>query len=392
MTYEKKQEKNKLTYHITVKPQEFDKYLSEALASLAKELDLKGFRKGNVPLHIAEKHLDETQVLSEASNHCIEEKWLEIIDKEDIEAISAPLVNILKIAKGNPFEFEVEIEILPEVNLPDYKEIAKTVKSEQVKTTKKDFDKALKMILQANAKLSQKDGPAEKGDFIEIAYSSDTIKERKDGFILGQGQLAKGIEDDLIGLKKGDKKQITVKEKQRDLVLNVSVNSVQKVELPELSPEFVKNMGFKTKEDFEKHLKEELQKEKEIIEKQRKKEEVLESIKKQTKLDVPITLIEREQQALLENLKNRVSYELQISFEEYLKQAQKTEDQLKKGFEDIAKERVKGFLILHAIEKKENITVTKEEIDEKSKDKDQNLRYYIEDQLKKEKIFNILGC
>jgi FKBP-type peptidyl-prolyl cis-trans isomerase (trigger factor) len=114
--------------------------------------------------------------------------------------------------------------------------------------------------------------------------------------------------------------------------------------------------------------------------------------KKQTKLDVPITLIEREQQALLENLKNRVSYELQISFEEYLKQAQKTEDQLKKGFEDIAKERVKGFLILHAIEKKENITVTKEEIDEKSKDKDQNLRYYIEDQLKKEKIFNILGC
>jgi len=151
-------------------------------------------------------------------------------------------------------------------------------------------------------------------------------------------------------------------------------------------------MGFKTKEDFEKHLKEELQKEKEIIEKQRKKEEVLESIKKQTKLDVPITLIEREQQALLENLKNRVSYELQISFEEYLKQAQKTEDQLKKGFEDIAKERVKGFLILHAIEKKENITVTKEEIDEKSKDKDQNLRYYIEDQLKKEKIFNILGC
>ena len=51
MTYEKKQEKNKLTYHITVKPQEFDKYLSEALASLAKELDLKGFRKGNVPLH-----------------------------------------------------------------------------------------------------------------------------------------------------------------------------------------------------------------------------------------------------------------------------------------------------------------------------------------------------
>jgi hypothetical protein len=120
--------------------------------------------------------------------------------------------------------------------------------------------------------------------------------------------------------------------------------------------------------------------------------EKVKEIKKQTKLDVPITLIEREQQALLENLKNRVSYELQISFEEYLKQAQKTEDQLKKGFEDIAKERVKGFLILHAIEKKENITVTKEEIDEKSKDKDQNLRYYIEDQLKKEKIFNILGC
>ena len=143
MTYEKKQEKNKLTYHITVKAQEFDKYLSEALTNLAKELDLKGFRKGNVPLPIAEKHLDETQVLSEASNHCIEEKWLEIIDKEDIEAISAPLVNILKIAKGNPFEFEVEIEILPEVNLPDYKKIAKTVKSEQVKTTKKDFDKAL---------------------------------------------------------------------------------------------------------------------------------------------------------------------------------------------------------------------------------------------------------
>ena len=413
MNYEKKQEKNKIVYNVVVDAEDYDKYCDEAFSQIAKQLEIKGFRKGHVPLNIAKQYVDSSDVLSHAANNCIEEKWFEIANKEKIEAISSANVKILKMAKGNPLEFEVEIETLPEIELPDYKKIAKDTPKKEIKVDEKEYKGALSWLIQSRAKFFQKNEKAKKGDLIEITYSSkdlDDNKEKKDRFILGKGHYIKELEEELLGVSKGDKKEIEIKDpkdNKKKIVLNVVIDSVQKMELPELNDDFAKSVGFESVEDLEKSIRNGIEQEKKMAEKQRIRTEVLEKIAKETKVDLPQVLIEREKEALLQNLKNRVSYELQTTFDDYLKQVKKTEEEIKKEFEKVAKERVKGFLILHEIEKKENVVVVEDEIDKKIEElaaqypdkdkaredlKNSDARYYIEDELKRDKIFSILGC
>lgn len=413
MTYEKKQEKNKLIYNVVVEAEEFDKYYDEALICIAKEIEVDGFRKGHVPVNIAKSHVNPSDVMTHAANDCISAKWIEIVVKENIEAIKEPNVEILKMAKGNPLEFNAEVEVLPEIKLPDYKKIAKDVPKTEAKVEEKEFKDALNWLVQSRAKFFQKDGKAKKEDLIEITYSIKDIendKEKKDRFILGKGHYIEGLENQLIGLVKGDKKEIEVndpKNKEKKIILSVVVDSVQKMEVPEMNEEFAKSVGFESVKKMEEDIKSGIEKEKQMSEKQRIRTEVLEKIGKETELEVPQILIERENEALLKNLKNRVSYELQMTFDDYLKQVNKTEEEVKKEFEKVAQERVKGFLVLHEIEKKENINITEDELNakieelanqypdkEKAKEemKSSDARYYIEDELKRDKIFNLLGC
>ncbi|MDD4358377.1 MAG: trigger factor [Candidatus Pacebacteria bacterium] len=413
MTYEKKQEKNKLVFNITVEANEFKEFLDRALESIAKEVEIKGFRKGHAPLNIVKQNIDPSLVLSKGVEDCISNKWFEILNKENIEAICQPNIEVLKMAEGNPLEFKAEVEVLPEVKLPDYKKLASEVKDGEIKVEEKEYEDAISWLLSSRAKFFQKDGAAEKGDLIEITYTAKDLdggKEKKDRFILGKGHYIDGLEEKLLGLKREDEKEIEVvspENEKKKIVLNIKVDSVQEMETPELNDEFAKGVGFENVKKLEESIRNGLQKEKEMAEKQRKRTEILEKIVKSSKLEAPQPLIEREVDVLLQNLKNRTSYELQMTFDEYLKQIQKTEDQVRKEFEKIAEERVKGFLVLHEIEKKENINVSSEEINkrieelaaeypDKNKAKEEmmnsNVKYYIEDELRRDKIFNILGC
>lgn len=413
MKTEKTQEKSKITYKIEVEKEEFDKYYEQTLANFAKEVNVKGFRKGFVPKDVAERNVDLSMVLSYTAEDCIKDKWVEIVNKDKLEAIDQPQIEVLKIAKGDSFEFKATVEVLPEIKLPNYKEIAKEVKSKEIKVSKKEYEDALNWLVQSRAKFSQKMDSAEKTDLIEITYHSPDLegdKEKKDRFILGKGHYVEGLEEALIGLKKGDEKEVAVpnpKEKDKKITLKVKVESVQKMELPELNDEFATQVGFKDVKDLEKNINDGLKKEKEVSELHRKRTEVLDNISKKIKLDLPQALISREQESLVNNLKDRVKHELGIKFEDYLKQVNKKEEQIRIEFEKIAKERVKGFLILHAIEKQEKIKLAKEEIDkkieelasqypdkEKAKEeiKNSDARFYIEDELRRDKIFKILGC
>ncbi|MDD3032664.1 MAG: trigger factor [Candidatus Pacebacteria bacterium] len=412
MTFEKKQEKNKLIYNVTVPADEFKAYYNDALSEFAKEMEIDGFRKGHAPIEVVKSKIDPAHVLSHAVEDCIQAKWFEILNQENIEAIKEPSVDVLKMAEGNPLEFKAEVEILPEVKLPDYKKIGKSVSIKEIKVEEKDIKEALKWLVESRAKFFQKEGKAEKGDLIEITYTFKDVegdKDKKDRFVLGKGHYLEGLEDALIGLGREEKKEVQVvdpKEKKK-FVLNITVDSVQKMEVPELNDEFAKTVGFDSVKDLEENTKQGLNQEREISEKQRRRTEVLEKIVKETKVEVPETLIEREGKALLQNLKDRVSYELQMPFEQYLKEVKKTEEEVSKEFNKVAVERVKGFLVLHEIEKMEKVTVTEEEIDKKIDElaanypdkekvkedmKKGNAKFYVEDELKKEKIFNLLGC
>ncbi|GMX58908.1 MAG: trigger factor [Candidatus Microsyncoccus archaeolyticus] len=370
---------------IEISADEFNVFYDKAFKEVIKELEIPGFRKGMVPEALAREKINENNVLGYAADIAIRENWEKFLKETDLEIVSQPSIEVIKIAKNNEFIFSAEVEFLSEVKLPDYIAIAKTIKKQEAEVTEKDISDALKWLQQSRAKLSEKEGPVEIGDYIEITIINSNLK---DAFIVGQGEP-------FINMNINEEKKVNDS--------NIRIDAIKKVELPEINDDLAKALGnFDNLEALKKNIEEGIKQEKEIAIKQKQRAEVLEKIASKTKLEIPDCLIEREASGLINNLQNRVKNELNISFEEYLAQTKKTEEDVKQEFRKIGSDRVRNFLIIRQIIKNEDIKLEEKEIEQRMNeilanypDKDkidsERIRLYIEDELKNEKVFELLG-
>jgi trigger factor len=413
MKYEIKEiSETKRKAEIEVTSEEFENYYTAALSEISKGVELPGFRKGKVPEKMVEEKISQEGVLSEAAEAAVRDNWIKLVKESKVEAISQPKVEIVKIARGNPFVFNAEFEILPEIKLPDLKSIK--IKKEEIKIEEKEIEDTLNWLRQSRAKINKKDGAVESDDFVEFTFSCPSIEndpEKKDRIVVGKGHYVKGLEEALLGMKEGDHKHFETEnpqDKKEKIEICVNVDSVNTMELPEINDEWVKTLGkFTDVNSLREDIKKGIIEEKEIAQKQQRREEAVKKILEKTKFEAPQVLIEREVGFMMDNIKSRVNSELQISFEEYLKQIKKTEEETKKDFEKIAEERVKGFLVLHQITKDEKIEAGEDEISQKIEellsqypDKEaarknmdmEQAKIYIEDELKREKIFKLFDC
>jgi len=413
----KKLPKSEMEISFEISWEEFKPYVDKAYSVLGEDVTIKGFRKGNVPRDILEKEIGTGKILEQAADLAAKDKYPQAIYKEEIEPISMPEVSIIKLAKDNPFEFKAKVSILPNIVLPDYKVIASKAEKKEVSVVDKDIEDALKWIQQSRAVFTPLDREAKKDDFVEIEYQSPQIESNKlfnDKFILGQAKFAPGFEENLEGMKKDEQKEFNVvfpKEHNnkmlagKNIAFKVKMKSVQKMELPELNDEFASKLGkFKDLESLKSNIKENLKKEKELEQKQKMRNEILEKIAQDSKCEIPEILVENEKNSLLEDLKQRVDQGLKIPFEGYLVQIKKTEKEIKDSFVDTAEKRVKNFLALREIGKKEEIKVSKEEIEEETNKTLKNypskddvkkididrLRSYTESTMYNEKVFEKL--
>jgi len=294
----KKLPKSQIEILVRVPVEEFNNFIEKATSDLAKDLEIKGFRKGKAPKKIAEREIGSEKILEAAAKQAVKENYIRAVSENKIEAISEPEIEVLKLAIGNPFEFKAKISILPEVKLPDYKNIASQVKKREVVVSK---------------------------DYNPPTASSHLLRK--------------------------------------------------------WAPEI-----------------ERLRLEKERIEREMTREEILEQITQNSQIEIPEILVESEKKRMLESLKQQVPQMLQIKFDDYLAKIQKTEKELLDSFLPESEKRVKSFLVLKEIERRENIEVSEEEI-KKEVDKiskiypelDQNqLKEYAEGVIKNEKTFQFL--
>ena len=410
----KKIPKSQIELKIELSAEEFNDFIKQAIDSLGKDLEIKGFRKGMAPKEVVEKELGLEKVLIEAADLAVKESYKKAILENKIEAILQPEIEIKKLAKGDSFIFLAKTFVLPEIKLPDYKKIASQAKRKKIEISDEEIKNSLKWLQQSRAKFSLRNRPAQKGDFVEIEYRSSQLggQEYKDAFILGQGHFLPGFEEALIGMSAGEtKEEILVNPPKnhplfgKKINIKVKMKSVQKIELPEINDDFAKNLGkFKGLLDLKKNIKEGLFLEKEKAESLRLRNEILTKINEKTDFEIPEILIEREQKQMLEEIKKNVSENLKISFAEYLKKIKKTEKELLESLFSEAKKRVKSFLILREIGKKEQIEASEEEIEEEAnkllrkyssveaaKDLDpEKLKEYTKEVIITEKIFQLL--
>ncbi|NQU82366.1 MAG: trigger factor [Parcubacteria group bacterium] len=356
---------------------EFKPYIDRAFSSLSKGVVVKGFREGKAPKDLLEKQIGEQNIMGEAVDQAIREKYLEIIKEKGLEPIGPPKADVLKLAKNNPFSFKVTFQVLPEIELPDYAEIAKETPKIQVSLDDKEVEEAIKWVQKSRAKLDDLDSPAKKGDFVQIEYQSpqvDNNRKVSDGFLLGEGKLLKGFEEKLENMKPDEEKEFKttfpsgyfrkdLADKEVDF--KVKMEKVQKMTLPELNDEFAQSIGeFKTVQELKDNVKKGITAEKQNEETGKWRGSVLAKIVEKVNVELPEVLVETEQKNGLQELKAKVENELKIEFEEYLKQVNKKEDEIEKDILEQAKIKVKSFLVINQIGKQEKIEVTPQEIEQ----------------------------
>lgn len=418
--------KSEVELEIELPAEEFGNFLKKAIFNLGREIKIKGFRQGRVPSEIVEKKIGKDKILVVAADLAIKESYIKAILENNLEVISQPEFEILKMpvphqtedsgagAQGNPFSFRAKFFVLPQVKLTDYKKIAAGCQKKEISVKDKEVEEALLWLQRSRAKFTLKTAPCQENDWVEIEYFSSQIeggKKINDAFVFGQSGFVQGFEENLAGMKGGEEKEFSVNFPEnyfrKDLAgkkmdFKVMMKSVQNMEVPEINDEFAKNTGnFATLEALEKSVKEGINWEKEKEESQRLRQEVLDKIAGKSEVDIPDILAEREREKMLENLKQEVSQNLGISFIDYLARIKKSEPDLAVQLLGEARQRIKRHLVLREIPKKENIIPTEEEIKEESvkilrtlpenqKLDPEQLKNYTEEVLKNEKTFQFL--
>lgn len=438
----RKLEKSQVGIEFELTPDEFSVFFDKALEHLKSHIKMDGFRPGQVPKELAEKKVGQEDLLMEAGELAVKDSYTKFMEESNLEPIGQPDVQMKKIAKGSELLFTVTVSVLPEVALPDYKKIASEVKGSEVSVTDKEIEESLNYLRRSRATFTDKP-VAETKDYVKIEYQNKDIndgKPIKDMFILGEGGFLKDFEDNLLGMKVGDEKEFSAKFPSPSQVLpegkisegknasqglagtegqfKVKMLVIQKMELPEINDAFAKTLGrdarssreagdpvlgFDTVAVLKDNLKEGIGLEKKEGERQRKRAEILNKIASQMHFDLPHSMVEYEQKRLFENLKNQVAQSFKVPFEEYLKSVKKTEEEIQASYAKEAEKRIKEYLILREIGKKENVVVSPKEAEEeanrmvKNYPKEQlqkidivRIKEYAKDTLYNEKVFQVL--
>lgn len=371
----KKQKDTKVEIDFELSWQEFEEYYQKAIDKISQGISLDGFRQGKAPKDIVEQKVGDYKILEEAAEVALQENYLKAVKENNLEVIGPPQVEIIKLAKGNEFQAKIKINILPQVKLPDYQKIVSKIEKKKSKVEDKEIEETIKWIQKSRANMQETESPAVKGNWVEIEYQSPLIENNKlleDSFILGEAKLIPGFEEAIEGMKKGEEKEFSAQfpkdyfNKELSGVkanFKLKVKAVKIIDLPEPNDDFAKKLGnFETFEKLKENIKEGLGLEKENQNKEIWKDDILKAISDEMKIEMPEILILSEKERIMHSLEHEAEH-LKISFEDYLKQIQKTMEQVKKEASERASQRVRNYLILKEIGKKEAIEVLEEDID-----------------------------
>ncbi len=312
-----KKEKNIVTIEFTVTPEEFDNAVNKAYLKVKNNINVQGFRKGKAPKHIIEKKYGKSIFYDDALDFAVQEEYPKAVKELNLDVIDSPKIDIVKFEIGEDIILNADVEVMPEVELPEYKgvEVEKTI----VLVTDADVEKELKNIQEKNARIVEvADRAVQNGDFLVIDYAGFVGDEQFEGgtaenqsLEIGSNSFIPGFEEQLIGKNKGEevKVNVTFPEeyhaedlKGKDAVFNVVIHEIKAKEMPEIDDEFAKDVSeFDSLEELKQDTKMNLEKRAADSEKVANDNSVITKIVNETKVDVPEVLIQREIDYLAKN-------------------------------------------------------------------------------------------
>ncbi|MGN1351779.1 MAG: trigger factor [Clostridia bacterium] len=409
---------NEVKLEFTIEAEKFEEAIQDVFKKNAKYFSIPGFRKGKAPFKMVEKMYGIQIFYEDAFNAIAGKAYEDGIKEKELDVVSKPEIDIVQIEAGKDLIFTAVVSLKPEVKLGKYEGIE--LKKVEYNVSDEDIEHELGHMAERNARLvTVTDRAVETGDTAVIDFEGfvngvpfEGGKAENHELTIGSNTFIPGFEDQIIGMKQEEEKDINVTFPEeyfsKDLsgkpaVFKVKLHEIKKKEMPEINDEFAKDCSeFETLEELKKSIKERIEEQNKSKEKYELEENAIEEVCKNAKLEIPEGMIELEIDNMEKDIESRLSYQ-GINLEKYLEMIGKTREEFRTEYREQAEKQIKSRLVLEEVAKVAKITVAEEDIAAKisemaktyGKNEDEikenvGLRQYVEDGLKTEKTINFI--
>lgn len=382
-----KLEKSQVKLTIEVSADQFDHGLEHAYGTIQKDVEIKGFRKGKVPMAIYEKKFGVESLYDEAINHIISDTYYEALVEHDVMVVAQPKIDfdINAIGRGKAFTYTATVAVKPDVTLGEYKNLKMKKPSEKV--TKAEVDAEIKKLQEQNAEMQLVDSrPLKEGDTAIFDFKGTKDGKAFDGgsaenyeLKIGSKSFIPGFEDKMIGLKVGEEKDLELsfpKDYQaedlagQDVVFHVKLHEIKEMVLPKLDDDFVKELdkeGIETMDALKESIKADLKKEKETNAKNAKTDFAVQTASENATIEIPEDMVVAEKNRMLDNTKQQAK-QYGLEFEQYLQFSGMTLEKFEEKLMEDARKSIRYNLVLEEVAKQEKIEITDDEYNARLKE------------------------
>lgn len=356
------------SYSVTVPAADIEKEQEAELKRVGGKVKVPGFRPGKVPVNVLKQKYGK-DVMGDVLQNAINNAARKVVTDKKLRPTLQPDVKITSFEEGSDLVFDMSFEVFPEVPALDYDNI--TVDELVVDVPEKEVEDALGRLAKSRRHPHTKDGAAEQGDVVKIDFvgKKDGVEfpgGKGDGFHLelGSGQFIPGFEEQLVGVKAGDKKTVNVtfpKEyHSADLAgaaatFDVTVHEVAYMHVPDVTDKLASNLGFENLEKLKEAVREQLSGEFKNAARSKAKKQLFDILDEKLSYEIPEGMLKLERESILQQVE-----QAKKAGDPELKD--KSDADIKKEYEEIAKRRVKLGILLSEIGRTNNIQITQQEM------------------------------
>ena len=374
-----KLEGNQGVLTIEVDAEKVNEALDQAFKKVVGKVNVPGFRKGKIPRAMFEQRFGVESLYQDALDILLPNAYASAIEETNIDPVDRPEIDVEQMEKGQTLIVKATVTVKPEVQLGEYKGLE--IEEMETTVTDEDVELELKQLQEKHADLVVvEDGAIENGDTAVIDFEGSVDgtpfeggKAENYSLEIGSGSFIPGFEEQLIGLKSADTKDVEVSFPEeyhapelagKPAVFKVTVHDIKRKQLPELDDEFAKDVNeeVETLDELRKELKDKMIQDKETEADHNKRDTLVEKAAENATIDIPEAMITTEVDRMLEEFGQRLQSQ-GMSLDMYYQFSGSDENGMREQFKADAEKRVRINLTLEAIAQTEGLEVTEEEVD-----------------------------
>ncbi|PWV43905.1 MAG: trigger factor ['Brassica napus' phytoplasma] len=382
----KKINDQKVQYFFEVSSKELETQLASAYEKIKPKVEIKGFRKGHVPRKIFENRFGKDNLYSDALENIVQTKYQEVLQKKDFESMGMPQVIDLdekKLKDNQNFTFGLEFIVKPKVTLKKY--LGLEITKDDLEVTDYEVEEKINSLLEKQTTLESKT----QNDFLEL---TDIAIFDFEGFVddkpfeggtakdfsleIGSGQFVPGFEDQMLGMKQGQTKDINItfpsdyhqkRLVNQKAVFKVTLHQIKTKKIPQLTDNLVKSLKLvnaSTVEELKNNTKQTLLAQKKHKDKENVEKQVIEQLVKNSELEIPQEIVSQEQIRLQKEFEAQLKQQ-NLTLEQYKQYLGIDDEKMEKEFSQQAQKNIQYQLIMEQVAAQEKLTISQEKIEQK---------------------------